>query len=55
MDMAIMVTGSLRMAGNPIGTLLVALVIIIIHVGVVQSDAYWTFMPILPVVHPITW
>jgi hypothetical protein len=24
-------------------------------VGVVQGDAYWTFMPNLPMVHPITW
>jgi hypothetical protein len=50
-----MVTGNLGMAGNPTATLLVALVIITIQVGVVQGDAYWTFMPNLPMVHPITW
>jgi hypothetical protein len=55
MDMAMMVTGSLGMAGNPTATLLMALVIITIQVGVVQGHAYWTFMPNLPVVHPITW
>jgi hypothetical protein len=55
MDMAMMVTGSLGMTGNPTATLLVALVIIIIQVGVVRGDAYWTFMPNLPMVHPITW
>jgi hypothetical protein len=35
--------------------LLAALVIITILVSVVQGNAYWTFMPSLPVVHPITW
>jgi hypothetical protein len=53
--MVTMVTSSLRMAGNHTATLLVALVIITIQVGVVQGDAYWTFMPNLPMVHPITW
>jgi hypothetical protein len=46
-----MVTGNLGMAGNPTATLLAMLVIITIQVG----DAYWTFMPNLPMVHPITW
>jgi hypothetical protein len=55
MDIAMMVTSSLRMVGNPTATLLAALVIITIQVGVVQGDAYWTFMPNLPLVHPITW
>jgi hypothetical protein len=55
MDMTMMVTGNLGMDGNPTATLLVALVIITIQVGVVQGDAYWTFMPNLPMVHPITW
>jgi hypothetical protein len=50
-----MVTNSLGMAGNPIVTLLVALVIITIQVGVVQGNAYWTFMSNLPIMHPITW
>jgi hypothetical protein len=50
-----MLTGSLGIAGNPTATLMVALVIITIQVGVVQSDAYWTFKPILPIMHPITW
>jgi hypothetical protein len=49
-----MLTGSLGIAGNPTATLMVALVIITIQVGVVQGDAYWTFMPNLPMVHPIT-
>jgi hypothetical protein len=31
------------------------LVIITIQVGVVQGDAYQTFMPNSPMVHPITW
>jgi hypothetical protein len=44
LDMATMVTGSLGMAGNPPATLLAALVIITIQVGVVQGNAYWTFM-----------
>jgi hypothetical protein len=55
MDMMMMVTGSLGMAGNSTATLLAALVIITIQVGVVQGDAHWTFMPHLPMVHPITW
>jgi hypothetical protein len=55
MDTAMMVTSSLGMAGNPSATLLAALVIITIQVDVVQGDAYWTFMPNPPVVHPITW
>jgi hypothetical protein len=55
MDMAMMITGSLGMAGNPTATLLVAFVIMTIQVGVVQGDAYWNFMPNLPIVHPITW
>jgi hypothetical protein len=45
----------LGMTGNPTATLLVALVIITIQVGVVQGNAYWTFMLNLPMVHPITW
>jgi hypothetical protein len=55
MDMVTMVTGSLGMAGNPTATLLVALVIITIQVGVVQGAAYWTFTPNPPMVHPVTW
>jgi hypothetical protein len=55
MDMAMMITGSPGMAGNPTATLLAILVIITTEVGVVQGDAYWTFMPNLPMVHPITW
>jgi hypothetical protein len=55
MDMVMMVTSSLGMAGNPTATLLAALVIITIQVGVVQGDAYWTFMPNLPMVHAMTW
>jgi hypothetical protein len=51
MEMTMMVTGNLGMAGNPTATLLAMLVIITIQVG----DAYWTFMPNLPMVHPITW
>jgi hypothetical protein len=54
-NMTTMVTGNMGMAGNPTATLLAALVIITIQVGVVQGDAYWTFMPNLPMVHPITW
>jgi hypothetical protein len=54
MDM-MMVTDNLEMAGNPTATLLVALAIITIQVGDVWDDAYWTFMPSPPVVHPITW
>jgi hypothetical protein len=55
MDMATMVISSLWIAGNPTATLLEVLVIVIIQVGVVQGGAYWTFMPSLPMVHPITW
>jgi hypothetical protein len=55
MDMAIIVTGSLEMAGNPTATLLVALVIITIQLGIVQGNAYWTFMPNPPMVHPFSW
>jgi hypothetical protein len=55
MDMVMMVTSNLGMAGNPIATLLAALFIITIQVGVVQGDAYWTFIPSLQTVHPITW
>jgi hypothetical protein len=55
MDMAMMVTSNLRMAGNSTATLLAALVIITIQVCAVQSYAHWTFMPDLPMVHPITW
>jgi hypothetical protein len=40
MDMAMMVTGSLGITGNSTGTLLAALVIISIQVGVAQSNAY---------------
>jgi hypothetical protein len=47
-DMATMVNGTLGMAGNPTATLLVALVIITIQVGVLD-------FPNLPMVHPITW
>jgi hypothetical protein len=54
MDMVTMVTSSLGMAGNPMGTLLETLVIITIQVGVAQGDAYWTFLPNLPMVHAIT-
>jgi hypothetical protein len=54
MDMAMMVTSSLRMAGNPTATFLAALVIITIKVCVVQGYAYWTFMPNPQMVHPIT-
>jgi hypothetical protein len=43
------------MAGIPTAILVAALVIITMQVGVVQGDAYWTFMPNLPMVHPITW
>jgi hypothetical protein len=35
--------------------LLAALVIISIQVGVAQSNAYWTFMSNLTMVHPIAW
>jgi hypothetical protein len=55
MGMMKMVTSSLGMAGNPTVTLLAALVINTIQVGVVQGDAYWTFMPNPLMVHPITW
>jgi hypothetical protein len=55
MDMVMMVIDSLGMAGNPTTTLLEAFVIITIQVGVVQHNEYWTFMPNLPTVHPITW
>jgi hypothetical protein len=55
MDMAMMVMCSLGMAGNPTDALLSTLVIITIQVGAVPGDAYWTFMPNLPMVHPITW
>jgi hypothetical protein len=55
MNMAMMVTGSLGMAGDPTATLLAALIIITIQEGAVQGNAYWTFMPNLPMVHPITW
>jgi hypothetical protein len=55
MDMVTMVTSSLGMTGNPTATLLAPLVIITIQVGVVQGDAYWTFMPNLPMVHAMTW
>jgi hypothetical protein len=55
MDMMTMVTSNLGMAGNPTATLLAALVIITIQVGVVQGDAHWTFMPSLPMVHLIIW
>jgi hypothetical protein len=54
MDMTTMVTGSLGMTGYPIATLLAALVIITIQVGVVQGKAYWTFVPSQPMMHPIT-
>jgi hypothetical protein len=40
MNIAITVTGSLLMIGNPTATLLAALVIITIQVGIVQDDAY---------------
>jgi predicted ABC-type sugar transport system permease subunit len=43
MDIVMMVTGSLGMVGNPTATLLGALVISTIQVGIVQGDAYWTF------------
>jgi hypothetical protein len=39
MDMAMIVTNRLRMVGNPTVTLLAALVIITIQVGVVQGNA----------------
>jgi hypothetical protein len=55
MDMVMIVTSSLGMSGNPTATLLAALVIITIQVGFVQGNAYWTFMPNPPMVHPITW
>jgi hypothetical protein len=55
MDMVIMVAHNVGMTGNPVATLLAALVIIIIRVGAVQGDAYWTFMSKPPVVHPVTW
>jgi hypothetical protein len=55
MDMEVVATGSLGMAGNATATLLVALIIIIIQVGVVQEDAYWAFMPNPLMVRPITW
>jgi hypothetical protein len=55
MDMATMVTSSLGMAGNSTATLLAALVIITMQVCAVQGNAHWTFMPDLPMVHPITW
>jgi hypothetical protein len=45
MDMAMMVNGILGMAGNPATTLLAALVIITIQVGIIQGNAHWTFMP----------
>jgi hypothetical protein len=48
------VTSNLGMAGNPTAISLVALVIITIQVGVVQGNAYWTFILHLPMVHPIT-
>jgi hypothetical protein len=54
-DMMTTVTSNLGMTGNPTATLLVALVIITIQMSVVQGDAYWTFTPNSPVVHPITW
>jgi hypothetical protein len=47
-NMMTIVTGNLGMARNPTTTLLAALVIITIQVGVVQGDAYWTFMLSLP-------
>jgi hypothetical protein len=50
-----MLTGNLEVTGNPTATLLAALVIITIQVDIVQGDAYWTFMPKPPIVHPITW
>jgi hypothetical protein len=55
MDMMTMVTGKLGVAGNPTATLLVALVIFTIQVGVVQGNANWTFMPNLTMVHRIIW
>jgi hypothetical protein len=55
MDMAMMVASNLGMAGNLTVTLLVTLVIITMQVSAVQGDAYWTFMPTLSMVHPITW
>jgi predicted RND superfamily exporter protein len=55
MDMVTMVTANLGMVEDLTTTLLVTLVMIIIQVGVVQGDAYWTFMPILPMVHPVAW
>jgi hypothetical protein len=42
MDMAMMVTDSLGIAGNPTGTLLSALVVITVQVGIVQGNVYWT-------------
>jgi hypothetical protein len=44
MDMMMMVTSNLGMAGNPSATFLVALVISTIQVGIVQGDVYWNFM-----------
>jgi hypothetical protein len=55
MDMVMMVISSLELAGSPTATLLVALVIITIQMGVVQGDAHWTFMPNSPMVHSISW
>jgi hypothetical protein len=40
MDMIMMVTSNLGMAGNPTSTLLAVLAIITIQVGAVQGDAY---------------